>query len=246
MHGAVAFFNEARDVFDHHDGVVYHEARGDGERHEGEVVEAVSEQVHDAEGAHDGERDRDRGDDRGRQVAQEEEDDHHDQGDCEHELKFDVPHRGADGNGAIGEHLDLHGGRHTGLQLRQQLLDAVNNGDDVGAGLALDIDDDRRLAPHPGGLLRVFGGIDDGGDIGGADRGPIAIGNDDWPVIAALQQLIVGADGVGLAVAVEGALGLVNVGRGEGGAQVFEAQVVGGQLRWIGLNANGWLLASGN
>ncbi len=159
---------------------------------------------------------------------------------------FHVPDRGADGDGAVGEHLDLHGGRQAGLQLRQQLLDAVHHGDDVGAGLALDVDDDRGLAVHPGGLLGVLGGIDDGGHVGGAHRGPVAIGHDDRLVIGAGKQLVVGADGVRLAGAVERALGLVHVGGGDGRAQIFQAQVVGGQLRGIGLDAHRGLLSAGN
>ena len=197
--GRLAFFDVARDVLDHHDGVVHHEAGGDGERHEREVVEAVAQQVHHAEGADDRERHRDRRDDGGGEVAQEEEDDHDDQRDGEHQLEFDVLDRGADGDGAVGEHLDLDDGRQAGLQLRQELVDAVDDGDDVGAGLALNVDDDGGLAIHPRGLLRVFGGVDDGGHVGGADGGAVAIGDDDGLVVGAREQLVVGADGVGLA-----------------------------------------------
>ena len=38
--GAVARLDVARDVLDHDDGVVDHEAGGDGQRHQGQVVEA--------------------------------------------------------------------------------------------------------------------------------------------------------------------------------------------------------------
>ncbi len=76
--------------------------------------------------------------------------------------------------------------------------------------------------------------------------GAVAIGDDDGHVVGAGEQLVVGVDGVGLARAVEGALGLVDVGGGEGGAQVFKAEVVGGELRGIGLHANGWLLSAGD
>ena len=54
--GLIAFFDVAGDVLDHHDGVVDDEAGGDGERHEGEVVERVAKQIHHGEGADDGER----------------------------------------------------------------------------------------------------------------------------------------------------------------------------------------------
>ena len=63
----VALLDVARDVLDHHDGVVDHEAGGDGERHQRQVVQAEAEQVHDAEGADQRQRHRDAGNDRGRQ-----------------------------------------------------------------------------------------------------------------------------------------------------------------------------------
>jgi hypothetical protein len=34
-----ALFQIARDVLDHHDGVVHHKAGGDGQRHQGQIVE---------------------------------------------------------------------------------------------------------------------------------------------------------------------------------------------------------------
>ncbi len=245
-HGRFAGFDVARDVLDHHDGVVDDESGGDGERHEREVVEAVAQQVHHAEGADDGERHGDRRNDGGGEVAQEEEDDQDDQRHGEHELEFDVFDRGADGGGAVGEDVDLDVGRQAGLQLRQELVDAVDDGDDVGAGLALHVDDDGGLAIHPGSLLRVLCRIDDGGYVGGANRGAVAVGDDDGQVVGAGDELVVGVDGVGLARAVERALGLVDVGGGEGGAQVFEAEVVGGKLRGVGLHADGRLLTAGD
>ena len=79
-----------------------------------------------------------------RDAAQEHEDHQHDQDDGERQLEFDVAHRGADGGGAVGQDGDVDRGRQRRLQLRQQRLDAVDHLDDVGAGLALDVEDDRR------------------------------------------------------------------------------------------------------
>ena len=70
-----ARFHVARDVLEHHDGVIDDEAGGDDERHEREVVEAVAEQVHGAEGAEERDRHRDRRHQGGAPVAQEQE--HH-------------------------------------------------------------------------------------------------------------------------------------------------------------------------
>ena len=52
----VAALDIARDVFDHHDRVVDHEAARDGERHEGEIVEREAEQVHSGECANERQR----------------------------------------------------------------------------------------------------------------------------------------------------------------------------------------------
>ena len=66
-----ALLDVAGDVLQHHDGVVHHEARGDGQGHEREVVEAVAQQVHDPEGADERDRHRHAGDQRGPHAAQE-------------------------------------------------------------------------------------------------------------------------------------------------------------------------------
>ena len=141
LHRRVAFLEVARDVLDHHDGVVDHEAGGDGERHQREVVQAVAERVHRAEGADQRKRHGDAGNDGGVQVAQEEEDDHHHQRDGQHQLELNVVDRGLDGGREIGEGGDLNAGGQVGLKLRQQLLDALDDADGVGAGLPLDIQD---------------------------------------------------------------------------------------------------------
>ena len=51
------------------------------------------------------------------------------------------------------------------LQLRQQRLDAVDDLDHVRAGLALDVDDDRRDLVRPGGEADVLRAVDHVGDV---------------------------------------------------------------------------------
>ena len=151
-----AFFDVAADVFDHDDGVVDDEAGGDGEGHERKVVEAVAEQIHHAERADDGERHGNAGNDGGAHAAQKKKNDHHDQADGEHQSELHVFHGSANGGGAVGENVDLDGGGKRGLQLRQEFLDAIDDGDDVRAGLALNVEDDRGILVGPGGLLGRF------------------------------------------------------------------------------------------
>ena len=67
----------------------------------------------------------------------------------------------------------------------------------------------------------------------------VAVGDDQGPVLLARKELVVGADDVGLPRPVEAALCLVDVGCGNGRAQVFEGQAVGGQGRGVGLDPHG-------
>src|ERR1019366_4718280 len=80
LHGGLAHFDMADDVLQHDDGVIDHKADGEDQRHHGDVIEAEIEQLHDGEGADNGKRQRHGGDHGGGEVAQEAENDQHDQG----------------------------------------------------------------------------------------------------------------------------------------------------------------------
>ena len=117
-----------------------------------------------------------------------------------------------------------------------RVFDAVDDLDNVGARLPLDVDDHRRGVVHPGRLLDVFGAVDGVGQVGKLHRGAVDKGDDQWPVFLAGKELIVGPDDRGLAGAVKAALGLVGVGRGDGGAQVLQGKAVGCQGLGVSLN----------
>ncbi len=76
------------------------------------------------------------------------------------------------------------------------------------------------------------------------DRRAIAIGDHDRSVVLAGDELIVGIDLVVLARAVEVALGGVDAGLGDGGAQILQIDAVGRERRRVGLNAHRGLLAA--
>jgi hypothetical protein len=147
-----ALLDVARDVLDHDDRVVHHEAGGNGERHQAQVVQAVAQQVHEPEGADERDGHRDAGDDGGAQAAQKGKDHQHHQHHGQHQFHLDVFHRRADAGGAVAQHVDLQPRRKARLQLGQLLLDGVDRGDHVGAGLALHVQDDGRrelVTPWP-------------------------------------------------------------------------------------------------
>jgi len=199
-------------VFDHDDGVIHDETGRNSESHEGEVIEAVAKQIHDAESADKGERNGDAGNDGGAEAAQEKKDHHHHQADCEHQFELDVLDRSADGSGAVGENRDIDGGRKAGLQLRQKFLDAVNDADNIRAGLALDVHQDGRLLIGPSSLQDVLDSVGHGSHIGDTNGSTVAIGDDDGAIGVGTQKLVVCADGVGLLRPVKSALGLIDVG----------------------------------
>ena len=121
----------------------------------------------------------------------------------------------------------------------QRLLDGGDGGDDVGAGLALDVEHDGGLAVVPAGDAVVLDAADHAADVGQAHRGAVLVGDDERAVGVGREQLVVGADGVGLARAVEAALGAVDVGGGDGGAHVLEREAVGGDARRVDADADG-------
>ena len=65
LNGGLAALDGAHDVLGHDDGVVDDEPGRDGERHQRQVVDAVAEQPHHAEGADERQRHRDAGHERG-------------------------------------------------------------------------------------------------------------------------------------------------------------------------------------
>ena len=90
------------------------------------------------------------------EVAQEQEDHHHDQRDREHQLELHVATEARMVTVRSVSSVDIDGGRQRRLQLRQQLLDAVDDLDHVGAGLALDVDDHRAADWFAHAASRVF------------------------------------------------------------------------------------------
>ena len=97
----------AHDVLDHDDRVVDDEADGDGEAHQRQIVEAVAQHVHHAEGADQRQRHGDAGNDGRPQVAQEQEDHHHHQADGEQQGELHVGDRVADRLRAVGHQVDM-------------------------------------------------------------------------------------------------------------------------------------------
>ena len=246
LHRRNAVFHVTRDVLDHHDRVVDHEAGGYHQRHQRQVVDREARQVDHAKRAHQRHRHRDARNHRGTRAAQEQKDHHHDECHGQQQLAFGVVHRCADRRRSVGDHLHIHRCRERRLQSRQQSLDAVHGLDHVGARLPLHIEDHAGCAVGPGGQPQVFGVVDDLRHVLQAQRVAIFPGDDEVLVLSRRLELVVGVDRRGALRAVEAALGLVDIGGDNGGAHVVERQAERGQRLRIGLNAHRRAPAAGD
>src|ERR1035438_3095516 len=244
----LAQFDMADDVFQHDDGVVHLAADGKDQRHHGQVVQAVIQQVHDGEGADDGKRQGQAGDDGSRDVAQEQEDHQHHQAEGQDHSELDVLVAFADAVGAVVEDIHVHRGRQLVAEDGEQVLDAVGNFDGVGAGLALDGENDGAAAElalvEPGGGLIVLHAIDDGAEFIEAHGGSVAIGHHDRLVLVRVEQLAAGLEGKGALRTDDGAGGEVNVPVLERGFDFVDADLAGGESVRVHLHVHGVFLGA--
>ena len=131
----------AFDVFDHHDGVVHHDADGQDHAEQGQGVDREAQHIHAGESADDGHRHRQQGDQRGPPVLQEQVHHQNDQDDrfeegMHHRLDGDFDELG----GVVGNGIADAGGEILG-QLLHPGDDLVGDIQGIGAGLLIHHDD---------------------------------------------------------------------------------------------------------
>ena len=95
------------------------------------------------------------------------------------------------------------------LELRHEVDHPVDGVDDVGSGLSEDDQEDGRLPVAASCLADVLHRVGDAGDIGDADRRSVPVRDDDRLVLPGLEELVGCAQGPGLAVPRDLALGMV-------------------------------------
>src|SRR5208283_869216 len=235
-----AGFEVAGDVLHDHDGVVNDETGGDGESHEGKIVEAVAAEIHDREGADKGDRNGDSGDESGAAVAQEDEHHDDDQDDREGEGAFDVADGGADGGGAVEDDGGVDPLRDGGFDGGKFGADAIDGVNDVGAGLAKDNEHYGALAVEVSGGAHVLDGVDDVRDVGKANGGAFVVADDDGFEILGVRNLIVGDDVCRCDAISDLTFGEVGVLQTQHGLNVRHGQTVAGELGGVHFDANGW------
>ena len=167
---ALAIFDAALDVFEHHDGVIHHEADGQEQRQQGQRVERKTPGADQHERAYQRHRDGDRGDERGAEAAQEEQDDQHHEAERDDQRVHHFADRGPDKERVIRAHEDLHPFGQGRADLVDLGADGLGNLQRVGLALALHGNADRvaAIAAGDGGIIGNAGF--DPGDVAEADR----------------------------------------------------------------------------
>ena len=177
----------ARDVLQHHDGVVDDEADGDRQRHQRQIVEGIAERPHQRAGAEQRQRHRHAGMTVAQKLRRKTKITITTSSDGDQERDLHVLDRGADGQGTVADDLDLDRRRNRRDQPRQLRLDPVDGFDDVGAGLLEDDEEHAALAVGPGGLLHVLGPGNGLADVADPQRTAVAIGDDDVVPVLGVQ-----------------------------------------------------------
>ena len=194
------------------------------QRQQGEVVERVAEDVHHHARAGQRQRHRHRGDQGGRQPAQEQRhhQHHHRQADQQRRLHF--MQRRADGRRDVEE----RGQRGARLQKARSSgtsgsLTRSTVANDVRIGLLVDIHQDRRLAVEPGRLIRILLAVVDLGHVGQPHRHAVVAGDHQLgEFVRRVQRVVGGHRHRGLAVGQE-ALRRSHVGRASARCAVVPA-----------------------
>ena len=233
-----ALFDVPLDVLHFDDGVVDHEADGDGEPHEREIVEAVAQRIHRRKRADDRDRNGQPRNDRGPQIAQENEHDGHHEHHGQDKRELNVRDGSANGRGAVDDRRDIDAGRNVGAERRQFLLDAVHRVDDVGARLLEHDQRDGALLSNPGrnrGIRRAFHGA---ADVPDADRRAIPISDDEIVIRRCRRQLVIVVDRIALGFAADRAFRGLNGGVCDDRLHIGKAQSHFAELGRVDLDAD--------
>ena len=219
----VAVFDVPADVLNHHDGVVDHEARRNRQRHQRKIVQRIAQQVHHAKRANDGKRNRDAGNHRCPGAAQKQKYHHYDQRNRQQQCELHIGHRRANRCGTIRQRRHLNRRRQRRLQLRQNVLHAVNHRNNIRAGLPLNIQNHGGLLVGPCRLPNIFGSVDGGCHVAEPHGRSIAERDHDVAIALARKQLVVRANRIRLLLPVERPLGLVDVRVPQRRPQILQA-----------------------
>ncbi len=119
----------------------------------------------------------------------------------------------------------------------QQRRDPVDGLDDIGAWLAIENDENRRLAVGKAGIPQVLDRVDDLGDIGKPNGSFVAISDHQRSVLGRNRRLIVAVDLIAIVADIDRAFRAMRIGGRERCPHILEPDPVFGERAWIDLDA---------
>ena len=170
------------DILQHDNGIIHNEAHRERQRQEGKVIYGVAHKIHNREGAHNRHGQRQTWNYRGREVSQKEKDHQNNQAQGDEECNLYVPDRLTYRLGAVVGNVQAHRCRKECPELGEERLDGVYDFNCIRARLPLDGKEDHPSIVVPARHLVVFHAIDHLAQVLKEDRGPIAVGHNEWPV----------------------------------------------------------------
>ena len=194
MQWRVALLQVSRNVLQHHDGVIHHKTSGDGHRHQRQVVDREPGQVHHPKCADQRQRYGNRRNDRGTDPTQEQKRNQDHQRDGDQQLVLHVSDRRANGLRAVSQDRDIKPCGQVISDAWQQRLDPVDHLDDVGTGLALNIEQYRLVLVSPGCQPFILRTVDDLSHVLQTQRRAIFVGENEFGVFLRRLQLVVGIE----------------------------------------------------
>ncbi|MDT4838092.1 hypothetical protein FQZ97_718380 [compost metagenome] len=192
VHRRFAGFYMPRDVLQHDDGVVHHEAGGDDQRHQRQVVQREAQQVHGGEGADQRHRHRQRRDQRRAPTSEEGEHHQNHQGHGDHQGALGLVQGGADHRRTIHRHFQVDAGRDYRAQRRQLLADAGDGFDDIRPGLPVDHQQHGLFVVIEATVVAVLHRVADARHIAQAHGGAVLVADDYRHVVGGFFQLVAG------------------------------------------------------
>ena len=152
---------------------------------------------------------------------------------------LDIDDARSDRRRSVHGEVETNPGRDLSLQLREDGENVVDGADDVGIGLPVNDQHDRRLPVVDPGDADILNRISDRRHVAEPDRRALPPGDDQLPVLRRGEQLVGGRDRPGSDSIIDGALGAVGVRLLQAGANVIEPEVVALDHQWIDGNADG-------
>ena len=233
------------DVFEHHDGIVDHEADREDERHHRQVIQAEVQQLHHSERAEDREGQRQGRDQRRGSVVQEQIDDADHQDERDEHRHLDVAECLPDVHRAVLADDQVHGRGQLALEPWQHGAHGVGDLDHVRARLLQHFERDGTLprvfrdVPRP--LRHRLHAVEHVGDLVQPYRPAVAVRHHNLAEFVRVVQLPLREDAVGRLRSEQLARRLGHVPVLERGVDFVDADLLRFQLLGIDLNPHGVL-----